>query len=195
MDDLSARRGAARCVPADVRPASGEHSRSAKPPIPLASSAVCPEFAEQYRAHHQSLLRLAALLTGDERAADAVVADAFVALHSAWRAVGSGDRAWRYLLRLVIIRSRRVSRRCARQEPAAGPGARTAGAGGEAQTPRTTALLHTIPQRQREAVALTYYLDLSEDLAAAAMGVRKAAFRRMLAQGLTRLGPTLPVKP
>jgi DNA-directed RNA polymerase specialized sigma24 family protein len=196
MGEASAPHGEARCVRADIGFGSAAQEMPRKPltPVPLLPTmrAPCPGFAHEYRAHHQQLLRLAALLTGDQRVAEAVVADAFVALHRAWKAVGSGERSRRYLLRLVIVRSRRANRRSAGHQH---PGVMTSCVTGATQSsgPTSTVMLalRALPQQQREAVALTYYLDLSEDQAAAVMGVRKAALRRLLAQGLTRLGPTL----
>ena len=41
---------------------------------------LCPALADLYRTHYRSLIRLAALLTGDTAAAEAVVVDSFVAL-------------------------------------------------------------------------------------------------------------------
>jgi DNA-directed RNA polymerase specialized sigma24 family protein len=199
MGEVSAPRGAVSRVRADVRPRSAVHRMARRPTGPPARPVTCPGFAEQYQANYLSLLRLAALLTGDQRVAEAVVADCFVTLHSAWKAVGSGERAWRYLLRLVVVRSRRAARHSAGHQRPAGPSVATAAAVGQMrpQLPAAAMMvaLRAVPQRQREAIALTRYLDLSDDQAAAAMGVRKATLRRLLAQGLAILGPTLPASP
>jgi DNA-directed RNA polymerase specialized sigma24 family protein len=200
MDEASAPHGEAGCVRADVGFGSAAHGMGRKPvtPLPLLPTTLppCPGFAEEYRAHCQELLRLAALLTGDQRVAEAVVADAFVALHRAWKAVGSGERSWRYLLRLVIVRSRRATRRSGGLQH---PGVMTSCVTGASQAAgHASAMMlamRAVPQHQREAVALTYYLELSEDQAAAAMGVRKATLRRLLAQGRTILGPALRSSP
>jgi RNA polymerase sigma factor (sigma-70 family) len=190
--EASAPRRLAHCTWADVAPGSAVHRMSRKSARSAANSAACPGFLDEYEAHQQQLIRLAALLTSDKSAAEAVVADAFVALHRAWKAVGSGERAWRYLLRLVIIRSRRTRRRYVDDQQA---GMKTALISGEVraqeQAATVTVALRAMPQHQREAIALIYYLDLSEDDAAAAMGVRKPAVQRLVAEGLTILGPAL----
>lgn len=176
-----------------VRAYPGAHRIAGKATGPRPAAGASSAFAELHQEHRQPLFRLAALLTADGAAADAVVADAFVALHRNFKAVGGSDRAWRYLLRMVILGSRRA----ARQLPAC-PGAATDPGSGEAQPGRpVTALmaaLSAMPQRQREAVALTCYLELSEDETAAVLGIRRAGLRRLLALASAALGPSLPAK-
>ncbi len=157
-----------------------------------AESAACQALARLYSDHYGSLVRLAALLTGDPGCADDVAVDSFVALWSAGL-VKAGDRAASYLWRQVVIRSRQVARRRRTGDsakppvPDAEPGGegRPDGPGGSAarrfrDLPVVLGLM-TLRQAEREAVVLTSYLDLSERQAAAAAGVSEAALRRDLA--------------
>jgi DNA-directed RNA polymerase specialized sigma24 family protein len=197
MSEAGRLRGKSSRSPARLtRPADGTVACSAKP----GNWPPSPSFAELYESHHRSLFRLAALLTGDSGIAEAAVLDAFATLHSTWKAVGSTESAWRYLLRLVILRSRRAVRR-SRFAAAGSPAEATLrspscpAAGGVAALPDQPALmlaLRSVPLHQREAVVLTCYLDLTEGQAAAAMGMRKAAVRRLVAEGRTVLEPVLP---
>jgi DNA-directed RNA polymerase specialized sigma24 family protein len=59
-----------------------------------------------YTAHYRSLVRLAALLLHDTAAAEDVVQDAFVAMHSSWRRLRDTDKALAYLRQAVVNRSR-----------------------------------------------------------------------------------------
>jgi RNA polymerase sigma factor (sigma-70 family) len=48
-----------------------------------------------------------------------------------------------------------------------------------------------LPQRQREALLLRYYLDLSDEEIAHAMGVRQSTVRSAVHRGLAALGNVL----
>ena len=56
---------------------------------------------------------------------------------------------------------------------------------------RVVAALRRLPERQREAVALRYYLDLSEADIAAAMGVSAGSVKSHLHRGLASLARDL----
>jgi DNA-directed RNA polymerase specialized sigma24 family protein len=128
--------------------------------------------ARLYTDHYGTLVRLAALLTGDAACADDVAVDSFAALCSAGL-VDSGDRALSYLRRQVVMRSRQASRRL--RTRSCGPAPCAFG-----ELPVVLGLL-TLRPAEREAVVLTSYLDLPESQAAAAAGVSQAALRRDLA--------------
>jgi RNA polymerase sigma factor (sigma-70 family) len=150
--------------------------------------AACPPLADVYRTHYRSLIRLAALLTGDTSAAEAVVVDSFVALERTRKDLLTPDDALPYLRRLVVARSRPAARH---HRPDSGDQsrvvARMPGYPDPAQrTPPfeksvVVRALAALPPAQREAVVLTHYLNLTDEEAAAAMRVSQAAVRRHLA--------------
>ena len=158
-----------------------------------------PALTELYHTHHRSLLRLAALLTGDTGTAEAVVVDSFVALHDARKTMRTCDEALLYLRRLVVARSRSAARH---HRPATGDQspvvARMPGYPDPRQQPpqfensAVVLALAALPPPQREAVVLTLYLNLTEEEAAAAMRVGQNALRRHLAAGKTALRALLP---
>ena len=158
-----------------------------------------PALTDLYHTHHRSLLRLAALLTGDTDTAEAVVVDSFVALHDARKTMRTCDEALPYLRRLVVARSRSAARH---HRPATGDQspvvARMPGYPDPRQQPpqfensAVVLALAALPPPQREAVVLTLYLDLTEEQAAAAMRVGQNALRRHLAAGKTALRALLP---
>ena len=49
----------------------------------------------------------------------------------------------------------------------------------------------TLPRRQREAVVLRYYADLSEAMTAEAMGVSVGSVKAYTSRGLARIGELL----
>ena len=163
---------------------------------PDADRAVCA----LCQAHYQSLMRLAALLAGDGGTAEEVVQDAFVAMHKGWRRLRDPGNALPYLRRSVVNRSRSVRRhraavpRCTPEPPRDAPSA-------EPQAlvrPEDSAVvdaLRGLPARQREALALRYYADLSEAGTARAMGISKGAVTSHTARGMSALRTVLEQKP
>src|SRR5205807_7329660 len=59
-----------------------------------------------YTTHYRSLVRLSTLLLHDQAAAEDVVQDAFVAMHSSWRRLRDSEKALAYLRQAVVNRSR-----------------------------------------------------------------------------------------
>jgi RNA polymerase sigma-70 factor (sigma-E family) len=146
-----------------------------------------------YAAHYGSLVRLAALLAGGDRAiAEEVVQDSFVAMHSVWRQLGNSDRAVPYLLRAVVNRSRSVRRHRVvvdRDAPMPPPDMPSAEQGAVALLERSAvvAALRALSPRQREALVLRYYGDLSEAQIASTMQVSTGAVQGHLARGMSAL--------
>ena len=152
------------------------------------SPALEPSFDELYRAHRDSLVRLAALVLGSTAVADDIVHDAFGELHRQWHTVDNPG-GW---LRTVVVRrclnERRRWHTLQRLLP------RLSGAPTTHEVLPSEPLpsepladaLATLPVRQRTAVVLRYYADLSEADTAAAMNVSigtvKSTVHRALAQ-------------
>ncbi|GII89966.1 RNA polymerase sigma factor [Sinosporangium siamense] len=145
-----------------------------------------------YSAHYRSLVRLAVLLVRDMATAEEVVQDAFVAIHGAWRRLRDPDKALAYLRQSVVNRSRSVLRHRAVVEkyaPKGLPDAPSAehGAIGELERGAVIEALRNLPTRQREALVLRYYGDLSEAEIAHAMGISKGAVKSHTARGMAAL--------
>jgi RNA polymerase sigma-70 factor (sigma-E family) len=145
-----------------------------------------------YAAHYRSLVRLGTLLLRDVGEAEEVVQDAFVALHGRWRRLREPDKAVAYLRQAVLNGSRSVLRRRGvreRHAPAAPvpvPSAEHAAMLTEDHRAMVAAL-RTLPERQREAVVLRYYADLSEAGTAAAMGISRGAVKSHTSRGMSAL--------
>jgi DNA-directed RNA polymerase specialized sigma24 family protein len=136
-----------------------------------------------YESHYRALTQMAALLVGDPAAAEQIVQNAFVAMHRAWRMLGTGDAALLYLRRQVVRRARcrRPGRRgTARQ-------IRWPCLPGSSAAPCAVAMLRTLPARQREAVILRCWAGLSDAQIAAVTGGRLQAVPRNLRRGLAAL--------
>lgn len=149
-----------------------------------------------YSAHYRSLVRLSALLVRDAGTAEEVVQDAFVAMHNGWRRLRDPEKALSYLRQAVVNRSRSVLRHRAVVEkyaPKGLPDAPSAENGAIVELERSAvkeALSH-LPTRQREALVLRYYGDLSEAEIAGAMGISRGAVKSHTARGMAALRSVL----
>ena len=149
-----------------------------------------------YAAHYRSLVRLAALLLRDTATAEEVVQDSFVAMHDGWRRLRDNDKALSYLRQSVVNRSRSVLRHQVvvdRNAPKPAPDMPSAEQGAIALLERSAVVtaLRTLPARQREALVLRFYGDLSEAQIAATMGISKGAVKSHTARAMTALRSVL----
>ncbi len=147
-----------------------------------------------YAAHWPSLVRLSVLLVGDLGTAEEIVQDAFVAVHGRWDRLRDPDRALAYLRRAVVNRSRSalrhraVRRKHAHREAieATSPPADESVVRRDARG-RVLEALRDLPTRQREVLALRYYLDLSEADIATALGISRGAVKSHASRGAAGL--------
>jgi RNA polymerase sigma-70 factor (sigma-E family) len=154
-----------------------------------------------HREHYTSLVRLATLVLGDVGLAEQVTQDAFVKLQLRWGGLRRVDRAPAYLRSAVLnasrshLRHRKVSDRYDARRTAAPPADTPESAAlGRAEHERVVAALRRLPERQREALALRYYLDLPEAEIAAAMGVSAGSVKTHVHRGLASLAQHLGEK-
>ncbi|HMH90224.1 MAG TPA: SigE family RNA polymerase sigma factor [Streptosporangiaceae bacterium] len=149
-----------------------------------------------YQEHYRSLVRLAALLVRDVATAEEVVQDSFVAMHGGWGRLRDTDKALSYLRQTVVNRSRTVLRHRAvvdRNAPKPPPDMPSAEHGAIALLERSAvvAALRTLPPRQREALVLRYYGNLSEAQIAGAMGISQGAVKSHTARAMIALRAVL----
>ena len=147
-------------------------------------------FEEQYAG----LCRLAYLITGDQSQAEELVMDAFLRTLAGWWRIRDLDRADRYLRRAVVNLSRSQNRR-----------RHTADRSGLADQPTmvfsTNAdpedarvvwdAVRSLPQRQRAAVVLRYYEDLSEADIADTLGCSVGTVKSQLSKARASLARAL----
>jgi RNA polymerase sigma factor (sigma-70 family) len=119
-----------------------------------------------------------------------------VAMHGGWPRLRDADKALAYLRQAVVNRSLSVLR----HRTVAGPGLQKAppdrpGAAHDAlvrlEPHSVVAALRDLPDRQREAIVLRYYADLSEEEIAVAMGISRGAARSHTVRGMSALRAAL----
>jgi RNA polymerase sigma-70 factor (sigma-E family) len=155
---------------------------------------------ELYRAHYRSLVRLAALLLDDVGASEEVVQDAYIRMHGAWRRIKDPDKALPYLRTTVVnlSRSRMRHRQVAEKHaPKPMPDAASAEYGAIARAERDAVIgaLRALPDKQREALVLRFYGDLSESEIAAAMRCSQGTVKSHLHRGKAALARHLEPQP
>jgi len=151
---------------------------------------------EIYLGEYRSLVRLAVLLLHDVPTAEEVVQEAFIAMHTGWRRLRDPEKALSYLRQAVVNRSRSVLRHRTvvdKNAPKHVPDEPSAEAGAIALLERSAvvAALRRLPDRQREAIVLRYYADLSEADIAATMGISRGAVKSHTARGMAALKSVL----
>ena len=149
-----------------------------------------------YSEHYRSLVRLAAFLVRDTSTAEEVVQDSFVAMHGAWRRLRDTDKALSYLRQSVVNRSRSVLRHrmvVDKNTPKPPPDMPSAEHGAIIQLERSAVVsaLRSLPDRQREALVLRYYGDLSEAQIASVMGISRGAVKSHTARAMAALRAVL----
>lgn len=147
---------------------------------------------ELYAGHYRRLVRLSVLLVRDPETAEEVVQDSFVAMHGKWRSLREPDKGLAYLRQTVVNRSRSVLRhrgvQAAHPPPVLphGPGADEDALVSERRTAVLDAM-RGLPDRQREVLALRYYLDLSEAEIADTLGISRGAVKSHASRGVAAL--------
>ena len=159
--------------PFNVETDSADIIRSPGTPVTQGGLEVAPSAAESARLvtelfaeHHLGLVRLALLMVGDLATAEDVVQDAFKQLHRRWHGLRQHSSALDYARSAVlngcrsVLRRRLVARRHEGLVAASPPYSADAAIALEQRSELIDAF-RSLPRRQREVVALRYYLDLS----------------------------------
>jgi RNA polymerase sigma-70 factor (sigma-E family) len=174
-------------------PATGEVPAVAGPVERESTPSADEALTKLYVLHYQSLVRLAALLLDDVGASEEIVQEAYIRVYERLHMVND---PLPYLRRTVVnlsrsaLRHRQVVRRHAPLPPPDAPGADEGAYDAVARRDITEAL-RSLPRRQREAVVLRYFGDLSEAEVASIMGVSLGTVKSSCSRGLDALAAHL----
>ena len=151
---------------------------------------------ELYRAHGVGLVRFAVMLTGDRVTAEDVVQEAFIGLYRRWDQIRDQASVLAYLRTAVVngARSAHRSRRRANllRLPAEPPAWSAEAAALDSEDRRAVhAAVSRLPRRQREVLALKYYLDLAEHEIAAILRVSRGTVSATSVRALAALSKQL----
>ena len=159
-------------------------------PTPGRSASADDPLEVLYRSQYAPSVRLAHLLIGDRSRAEELAQDAFVRIAPV---LGTVDNPAGYLRTTVVNLCRDAGRRATRARALPVP---TEGVSPPPPLPESStavwAALQSLPQRQRAAVSLRYYLDLPTDEIAEILGARPATVRSLVHRALATLKELVP---
>lgn len=148
-----------------------------------------------FRAHATPLLRLAVVLTGDQRLAEDLVQDAFVRLHRSGARPAPGTEL-AYLRRTVVNLSHghhrrlRIARSHPPDPPRAAPAAELDAVRHDGQR-RVADAVRALPRRQRDCVVLHYFADLTDTEIADVLGISAGSVKTHLHRARAALAHVL----
>ena len=148
-------------------------------------------FAELVEARSTALLRLAYAVVGDHQLAQDLLQEALVKVYVAWPRLRDASGAEAYARRTIVTTAISWRRRRSFHEPPIERRSRSAGDADETDRLATHDVLwqqvRGLPPRQRTALVLRYYEDLSEAETAELMGCSTGTVKSQLSAALGKL--------
>jgi len=156
------------------------------------------QVAALFDEHYRGLCRLAAFLLDDPGAAEEAVQEAFLRTYSGWWRIRHPERAQHYLRAAVVNQCRSRGRRRRTEDQGNRIAWVDADRRAEDRTNEVSAdaldvvdAVRALPPRQREAVVLRYYEDLSEADIAKALGCTVGTVKSQLSKARATLSERL----
>jgi RNA polymerase sigma-70 factor (sigma-E family) len=155
--------------------------------------------ARLFHAEGRRLVSLARFFVDDRTAAEDLVQEAFIRLARSAHRIQDQDRAAEYLRSIVINLARDHNRRglvSLRHRPPADPDEPSAEvrATQREDVREVVEALRSLPRRQRDCVALRYYLDLPIAEIAATLGLSSNSVKTHLQRGMRALSTQLEAR-
>jgi RNA polymerase sigma-70 factor (sigma-E family) len=153
------------------------------------------DLEDLYARHAPGAVRVAALITGDPDLAQDIAHDAFLRSVGRFRHLRQPEAFDAYLRRAVMnactshFRRRKVEATYIRGQAGAEP---SIAGPDQGRRDELRMALRTLPVRQRAAVVLRYYADMSEQQTGEALGCSAAAVRSMVARAMETLRERIP---
>jgi len=134
-----------------------------------------------YVSHRLPMMRLAFVITGSSTVAEEMTQEAFLRLHKVWHSINNHPAYLR--VTLVNLCRDHVRRRAYEDRLVRANDLATL----QPEIDETWAAVCRLPFRQRAALALRYYADLSEADIASTLGCRPGTVKSTLHRGLSQL--------
>jgi RNA polymerase sigma-70 factor (sigma-E family) len=163
-------------------------------PVPADSDVVIAmeDFEDFVRVHVPSLVRTAFLLTGgDGPAAEDAVQETLTRLYPRWARVQQSDHPLAYVRRSLINTYLNSVRSMSAREFVVRDAEDRTQVGDMTQAVGDRDQIRQLPERQRVALVLRYFDDLTDREVARAMGCRPGTARSLISRGLASVRATL----
>ncbi len=146
------------------------------------------EFSEYMAARQPSLLRTAYLLTGDRHAAEDLVQTALAKLYLSWDKVQQREHIDGYVRRILVNENNSMWRRpFKRRETTTSELPEVPTHDGDGPDTELWEHVQALPRKQRAAVVLRYYEQLSEAETAAVLGVSVGTVKSQTSRALATM--------
>jgi RNA polymerase sigma-70 factor (sigma-E family) len=147
-----------------------------------------------------ALLRYATVVTWDPHLAEDVTQEVLVRAQLKWSRIGGLDAPEAYVKRMVVNeflswRRRRSARPLSRESLEAAAGSVPDHTASWGERDAVLRLIATLPARQRAAVALRFYEDMTYEEIADVLGCRAVTARSYVSRALLTLRDRLPAAP
>jgi RNA polymerase sigma-70 factor (sigma-E family) len=149
--------------------------------FPIVEPTFAASYLDLYRRHYGPMVRLAIALTGSNAAAEDIVQDSFVRLHSRWERIESPEQ---YLRRMVINSCHSAHRRAKRERSVHRSRPDIVSS---LEADELFDALAKLPYRQRTALVLQYYIGLPQREIASILGCREGTVASLVHRALDAL--------
>jgi RNA polymerase sigma-70 factor (sigma-E family) len=182
-------------VPLAQQQGCTEPGRAGSAPVGAVTVDRAAAVGALYASHALGLIRLAHIMLANRQAAEDVVQEAFIGLYRRWSHLDDQAKALGYVRSSVLNGCRSQLRRTTTVELDSSGGPLVTSAESAVLTAEerreVVRALRCLPARQREVLALRFYLDLPDDEIAAAMSISRSTVRSAAHRGLAALGRAL----
>jgi RNA polymerase sigma-70 factor (sigma-E family) len=157
------------------------------PPPPVRVQAVA-DFTAWVADHHRPLLDFAQLVAGDASTGEDLLQIALARAYLKWSTISArGEHPLGYVRRIIVNENASLWRRAWKRRERSTSSVPEAGTVDSTSIDTTWAMVQALPSRQRAAVALRFYADLSVSETAEVMGCSVGAVKTHTARALAKL--------
>jgi RNA polymerase sigma-70 factor (sigma-E family) len=161
-------------------------------PAPSVNARPAVDFTAWVADHHRPLLNFAQLVAGDAATGEDLLQIALARAYLNWSKIGARDEhPLGYVRRIIVNENASLWRRAWKRRERSTGSVPEAGTVDPTSIDTTWEKVQALPSRQRAAVALRYYADLSVTETADAMGCSVGAVKTHTSRALAKLREAL----